>query len=117
MTASLHQAYLKHGDLGAAAFDLMSQKNSVESTLTIADVENAFVSIAGSGRPQVKLHFMSSLLSQATPLEAKYLIKLALGDMRTGVRQSLIEDAIAEAYSADVSSVRRAVMLSGIWAK
>ena len=110
---ALHQAYLKHGDLGAAAFDLMSQNNSAESTLTIADVENAFVSIASSGRPQVKLHFMTSLLSQATPLEAKYLIKLALGDMRTGVRQSLIEEAIAEAYSADVSSVRRAVMLSG----
>ena len=111
--ASLHQAYLKHGDLGAAAFDLMSQKNSVESTLTLADVENAFVSIAASGRPQVKLHFMTSLLTRSTPLEAKYLIKLALGDMRTGVRQSLIEEAIAEAYSADVSSVRRAVMLSG----
>src|SRR5450631_1248289 len=111
--AALHQAYLRHGDLGATAFELMSRKNSVESTLTMADVENALESIAASGRPQVKLHLTISLLSRATPLEAKYLIKLALGDMRTGVRQSLIEESIAEAYSVEISSVRGAVMLSG----
>jgi DNA ligase 1 len=111
--AALHNAYLKHGDLGAAAFELMSGKPAVADALTLNDVVKAFDSIAATGRPQVKLQFISELLSRSTPLEAKYLIKLASGDMRTGVRQSLIEEAIAEAYSADVSSVRRAVMLVG----
>lgn len=111
--AALHQAYLRHGDLGAAAFELMSGKKHVESALILDDVEKAFESIAATGRPQIKLQFITELLSRSTPLEAKYLIKLALGDMRTGVRQSLIEEAIAEAYSANIASVRRAVMLSG----
>ena len=61
------------------------------------------------------------MLRRATPDEAKYLIKLATGDMRTGVKQSLVEEAIAEAYSATtaapaalVSQVRRADMLPGL---
>ena len=111
--AVLHQAYLKHGDLGAAAFELMSAKQTGGGSLALNDVQSAFESIASTGRPQVKLQFIIELLSQCAPLEAKYLLKLALGDMRTGVRQSLIEEAIAEAYSAEISSVRRAVMLSG----
>ena len=53
------------------------------------------------------------LLGAATPLEAKYLIKLALGDMRTGVKQSLVEEAIAAAFDADAAAVRRAGMLVG----
>ena len=53
------------------------------------------------------------LLEAATPLEAKYLIKLALGDMRTGVKQSLVEEAIAAAFDADAAAVRRATMLKG----
>jgi DNA ligase-1 len=44
-------------------------------------------------------------------LEAKYLLKLMLGDMRIGVKQSLVEEAIATAANAPVDAVRRAVML------
>ena len=44
-------------------------------------------------------------------MEAKYLLKLMLGDMRIGVKQSLIEEAIAVAAGADVVAVRHAVML------
>ena len=54
---------------------------------------------------------MESLLRRATALDAKYLLKLMLGDMRIGVKQSLIEKAIAVAAGADVVAVRHAVML------
>jgi DNA ligase-1 len=43
----------------------------------------------------------------------KYLVKLALGDMRTGVKQSLVEEAIAVAYASEAGVVRRATMLKG----
>ena len=54
---------------------------------------------------------IEGLLRRATPLEAKYLLKLMLGDMRIGVKQSLVEEAIAEAAGAEVAAVRHAVML------
>ena len=50
-------------------------------------------------------------MRRASALEAKYLLKLMLGDMRIGVKQSLIEEAIAVASGADVVAVRHAVML------
>jgi DNA ligase 1 len=54
---------------------------------------------------------VEGLLRRATPLEAKYLLKLMLGDMRIGGKQSLVEEAIAVAAGAPVEAVRRAVML------
>ena len=110
---ALHQAYLRHGDLGSAAMDLWTARDEVAPTLPLAEVERSLTEIAAARGPQAKLHPLLSLLSRATALEGKYLIKLALGDMRTGVRESLIEDAIAAAYSADPADVRRAGMLLG----
>jgi DNA ligase-1 len=111
--AAMHEAYRRHGDLGAAAQDLLAARMDAESTLTLAAVEERFGRIAGTGKSTAKLALAEQLLRVATPLEAKYLIKLALGDMRTGVKQSLVEDAIAVAFGADAAAVRRAGMLVG----
>ena len=59
----------------------------------------------------IRAALVEGLLRRATPLEAKYLLKLMLGDMRIGVKQSLVEEAIAIAANAPVEAVRRAVML------
>src|SRR5664279_1506108 len=107
---ALHQSYLRHGDLGSASMDLWAARDQVTPTLTLADVERCLTEIAAARGTQAKLHPLLSLLSRATPLEGKYLVKLVLGDMRTGVRESLIEDAIAAAYSADPGDVRQARM-------
>ena len=101
--AVLHQAYLKHGDLGAAAFGTHVGKAD-RRRLTRAERCAEGLRVNRRDRTsagQTSIHYR--VLSQCAPLEAKYLIKLALGDMRTGVRQSLIEEAIAEAYSAEIS--------------
>jgi DNA ligase 1 len=111
--AAMHEAYRRRGDLGAAAQDLLAARVSYECTLSLADVEEQFGQIAITGKSSEKLALTTKLLGEATPLEAKYLIKLALGDMRTGVKQSLVEDAIAAAFDADPKAVRRATMLRG----
>jgi DNA ligase-1 len=59
----------------------------------------------------VRAAAVEALLRRADALGAKYLLKLMLGDMRIGVKQSLIEEAIAIAAGADVEAVRHAVML------
>lgn len=112
-THALHEAYLRHGDLGAAAFELLQPESAAQPTLLLGDIEAAFTAIAAARGGAAKLAILLPLLAKMTPLEAKYLIKLALGDMRTGVRQSLIEEAIASAFAAEAADVRCAVMLVG----
>jgi DNA ligase-1 len=108
----MHAAYLRHGDLGGAAQDLL-QGRKVAATLLLPDVAAAFEAIANAGKPAAKQQITLGLLERATPLEAKYLIKIILGDMRTGIKVSLVEEAIAAAYSAPIGDVRRARMLNG----
>jgi DNA ligase-1 len=67
----------------------------------LPDVADAFEAIAGAGKPAAKQQITLGLLQRATPLEAKYLIKIILGDMRTGIKVSLVEEAIAAAYGRD----------------
>ncbi len=111
--AAMRTAYLRHGDLGAAAVDLLAGHSPDTPTLTLQFVEDQFTEIAAAKGSAAKLALAVQLLGAATPLEAKYLIKLALGDMRTGVKQSLVEEAIAGAYNVDPTAVRRATMLKG----
>jgi len=107
--AGLTGAYRRHGDLGAAAADLWP-KGAVEG-LVLDEVAAAFGVMAGARTTAVRASAVEGLLRRATALEAKYLLKLMLGDMRIGVKQSLIEEAIAIAAGADVATVRHAVML------
>ncbi len=111
--AAMHEAYRRHGDLGAAAQDLLVARAGTTPSLTLRAIEEQFGQIATTGKAAAKLALTVELLGQATPLEAKYLIKLALGDMRTGVKQSLVEEAIATAFGVDPAAVRRATMLRG----
>jgi DNA ligase 1 len=110
--AAMHAAYLRHGDLGGAAQDLL-QARTVTPTLLLENVAEAFAATAGAGKPAAKQHITLTLLERATPLEAKYLIKIILGDMRTGIKVSLVEEAIAAAYGAPIAEVRHARMLNG----
>ena len=110
---TMSAAYRRYGDFGAAAADLLYGHAPTSATITLANIESALAAIAEARGPAPKLRLLLDLLADATPDEAKYLIKLATGDMRTGVKQSLVEEAIAEAFSAQPTAVRRASMLLG----
>jgi DNA ligase-1 len=111
--AGMHAAYRRHGDLGAAAEDLLAGAARVGPSLTLEFVQDLLGKIASARGPGAKLPLVVALLDAADPVEAKYLLKLMLGDMRTGVKQSLVEEAIGAAFAADVGEVRRASMLIG----
>lgn len=112
--AAMREAYRRHGDMGAAAFDLLAKTGGAESaTLTIDDAAQVFSQLAAAKGTAPRQHLLRDLLGRATPLEAKYLIKLMLSDMRIGVKQAQVEEAIAVAMERDLAAVRRAVMLLG----
>ncbi|MGI4797014.1 MAG: hypothetical protein ACRYG8_23780 [Janthinobacterium lividum] len=104
-------AYRRHGDLGAATYDLLVEHGVAGPGVTLAEVQHAFHAMASAKTTAIRAATVESLLRHASPLEAKYLLKLILGDMRIGVKQSLVEEAIAVAAGADVTAVRHAVML------
>ncbi len=111
--AAQRAAYRKHGDLGSAAEELLAARAPAPPQLTLALVEERLAQIAAAKGPAAKLALAVQLLGRATPVEAKYLVKLALGDMRIGVKQSLVEEAIAAAFHAEPAAVRHATMLVG----
>jgi DNA ligase-1 len=112
--AAMQAAYRRHGDLGEAAFDLLNvHAGRAVASLTLAEVESSFASLVLARGLRPKLALLLELLGRATPIEAKYLIKLISGDMRTGVKQSLVEEAVAACYAVEPAEVRRAVMLNG----
>jgi len=110
--AAMTEAYRRHGDLGAATHDLfVDAGHNPPPTLTFADLHDAFAQASVARTTVIRQIVLTDLLTRATPVEAKYLIKLMLGDMRIGVKQSLVEEAIAVAAEASVADVRNAVML------
>jgi DNA ligase-1 len=111
--AALTTAYRRHGDLGAAAAEIWPKTlgTRLAESLTLAEVAEAFGVMAVARTTAVRAAAAEGLLGRASSLEAKYLLKLMLGDMRIGVKQSLIEEAIGVASGADVVAVRHAVML------
>ncbi len=107
--AALTAAYRRHGDLGAAAAEVWGEQGI--GGLPLAEVAEVFAGMAAARTTAVRAALVEGLLRRASALEAKYLLKLMLGDMRIGVKQSLIEEAIAVASGAEVAAVRHAVML------
>jgi DNA ligase-1 len=115
---AMQAAYRRHGDLGSAAFELLSAGQELApATLAIEDVAASFAGMAAAqgaaGSTERRQGLLRDLLARAAPLEAKYLIKLMLGDMRIGVKQAQVEEAIAVATERELTAVRRAVMLLG----
>ena len=119
--AAMAQAYRKYGDLGTAAQEVLDS-NPKTSTTSVLDVARAFERIASTRGPAPKANLVRALLEQLTPLEAKYAIKIINGDLRIGLRESLVEEAIAESYTGPfpkagkgpaTQGVQRANMLLG----
>jgi len=109
--AALTAAYRKHGDLGATAAELLPEK--ARQGVDVLEVGGYFREIAAARGPSAKTALVSALLAKATPREAKYIIKIITGELRIGLKESLVEEAIAKAYGGTLAEVQRANMLLG----
>ncbi|HET7873292.1 MAG TPA: ATP-dependent DNA ligase [Terriglobales bacterium] len=113
---ALTAAYRRYGDLGAAAEELLqaiAPAQGAKRTLSLDDVASAFAELARLARAEQKLRLLEDLLRRATPLEVKYIIKIITGDLRIGLKESLVEEAIAAAFEEKLKEVQRANMLLG----
>jgi DNA ligase-1 len=107
----LTEIYRRHGDAGSVAAEALPEKP--RSNLTLTEVQRAFSEIAAARGPAAKAALLRQLLVLATPLEAKYIVKIISGDLRIGLKESLVEEAIARAFEVPLDHVKRANMLLG----
>jgi len=101
-----------HGDLGAGAEEIL-RDHTVEGSISLAEVSDVYASLAQQRGPAAKQMLLEQTLRRLTALEAKYFIKIATGELRIGLKESLVEEAIAKAFDQPLEAVQRANMLIG----
>ena len=111
---SLGARYARWGDAGDVAFELFVEaKPGNQPSLTLAETEGVLAQLSLTRGKKAKTQILIEALSRATALEAKYLVKLLSGDLRIGLREGLVEDAIARAFKQPLAEVSLANMLRG----
>jgi len=110
----LYPIYVRLGDAGETAHEAVTRARRYhEPTITLAETESIITRLSETRGIKNKTRLLVVVLDHATPLEAKYLIKLLAGDLRIGLRESLVEDAIARAFGRPLSQVSKVNMLLG----
>jgi DNA ligase-1 len=124
----ISEYYRKHGDLGSALEDVIAQKifstnteakqfvhTLFQKTLTLSEVYNSFLQLSrsvGSHSQERKRQILRGLFSNVTlPAEAKYIVKILTNEMRIGLVEGLLEEAIAKAFSKTLSEIRMANLI------
>ena len=110
----LYPRYVRLGDPGELAAEIIKElKRTFQPTLTLVETESLITRLSDTRGIKNKTALLSAVLHKASPLEAKYLVKLLSGDLRIGLREGLVEDAIARVFGKPLADVAYANMLLG----
>ena len=110
----LYARYVRLGDPGELAAEVVTEtKRPFNPTITLAETESLIARLSETRGIKNKTALLAAVLHQASPLEAKYLVKLLSGDLRIGLREGLVEDAIARVFNQPLADVAYANMLLG----
>ena len=72
-----------------------------------------FTTLAATRGPLEKRGLLRERLARLDATAAKYLIKIITGDLRIGLKEGLVEEALAAAFARPAETIREANMLSG----
>jgi DNA ligase 1 len=118
--AQLRTGYREHGDLGDALGPLLREPvdlglfRDALSPAALAVLFDEIATASGKSAGKRRLHLCEQILGACTdPLEATYVIKIMTGDLRIGLREGLVLDAIAAAFDQALVRIRRAAMIAG----
>jgi len=97
--------YRDGGDLGLTASNILKIKTQTTFTAEKITVERVYetlfkiAKLKGKGSQDLKMKHIASLLNDATPLEAKFVLKILLGTLRLGIAENTVMDALAIAFT------------------
>jgi len=110
----LSPRYVRLGDPGDLAAEIINETNRTPlPTISLVETESLITRLSETRGIKNKTALLTAILSMASALEAKYLVKLLAGDLRIGLREGLVEDAIARAFDQSLETVAYANMLLG----
>jgi DNA ligase-1 len=112
---NLRPRYVRLGDSGDVAFEAFAETKgaNTEPTLKLSDTQALIERLSETRGTKNKKALLVESLSRATPAEAKYLVKLLVGDLRIGLKEGLVEDSIARAFGRALAQVAQVNMLTG----
>ena len=111
---SLGPRYARWGDGGDVAFEMFVEtKPRNQPSISLKGTEDLLARLSTTRGKKARTDVLTQTLTGATALEAKYLVKLISGDLRIGLREGLVEDAIARAFKQPLAEVSLANMLRG----
>ncbi|HDI01531.1 MAG TPA: ATP-dependent DNA ligase [Candidatus Bathyarchaeota archaeon] len=103
--SEVEDAYKRLGDLGSAAEELLKKKAQLLFFTQPLTVERVYATLdkiakaSGPGSIQQKVSLLAGLLADASPREAKYIIRIVTGRLRLGVADMTVLDALAQAFT------------------
>jgi DNA ligase-1 len=115
-TENLRPRYVRLGDAGEVAYEAFREAGRDEvnqPVFTLAATEHLIEQLSATRGTKNKRELLAEHFARSTALEAKYLVKLLVGDLRIGLKEGLVEDAIARAFARPLADVARVNMLTG----
>jgi DNA ligase 1 len=113
---ALGDAYDRYSDLGRAVADVLArrpdQPDPAESP-SLVEVAAAFSEIQAASGATAKAARFEALLRRCDPVTAQYVVKILGGELRIGLRDGLLESAVAQAFDRPLADVKRAGQLVG----
>ena len=103
----------RNNDTGLTVTELLSGRLASFNAHTVGQIAAVFASISSKSAPLAKVAALSGVLRGMHPVAAGYMIRIITGDLRIGLKEGLVEEALAAAFAVDPASVRQANMLLG----
>ena len=107
-----HRIASKHGDAGKTAFEVLDQRTTPQS-FSIGQSAELFQNLHRARGPIAKAKLLCERFSILSAREGEYVVKILTGDLRIGLREGLVEEAISKAFDASLEEVKQANMLLG----
>src|SRR5262249_26526964 len=111
---AMHAAYSARGDLGEAAENVLvtasptgrGWREAPGEGLNPDVIHTKFSELVKLSGASNKLPLVLDLLGSLNPVEIKYIIKIITGDLRIGLKENTVEEAIAKAFERPIDAVR-----------
>jgi DNA ligase-1 len=113
---ALRAAYDRWSDLGLAVEDVLAAAGHAPDPTTspgLVDVDAALAAVEAAGPVAEKAAILRALLGRCDPGTARSVVKVLGGELRIGLREGLLEAAIARAFDRPLEAVKRAAQLTG----